>query len=89
MLYLDEVIHERGYPNDIDLIQRRDATWYNFLLVTRGIQGPFLNVGPAGVEEVLQDGLRDMLKPGEQEERARKMILRELGRWIRDRAFRN
>ena len=78
--YLRDIIHERGYSNDIDFVQRRDVAWFDFLLVTQCARGPFLNIGPAGIEEVLQDDSKDTLKPGEQKERTREVTLRELGR---------
>ena len=66
----------------------RVGTWYgmicDFLLITQRVRGPFLNVGPTGVEEVLQDNLEGILKPGEREDEACERIFRELGRQMYD-----
>lgn len=42
-----------------------------------------MNIGPPGVEEILQDDLKEILKPGDREDEARDLIFRELGRWTR------
>jgi hypothetical protein len=82
VVYMEEAIHRLDHPYDIDLAQRRDVVWYDFLLGTQYAPGPFLNTGPEGLEEVLQDDLKDKLTPGKVEDEARKVILQELGRWI-------
>ena len=55
------------------------ARWYDTLLVTQWTSGSFVNVGPPGVEEILQDDLKEILKPGAREEEAREIVFRELG----------
>ena len=80
MSRLDHAIGERRLPYDIRLAQRRDVAWYDFLLVTRTINGRFVNVGLAGLEEVLQDNLKGILKPDKIETEAREVITREFGR---------
>lgn len=40
-----------------------------------------MNVGPSEVEEILQDDLKELLKPGALEDEARDIIFRDLGRW--------
>lgn len=79
--YLGKAIEERDLPYDVKLAQRRDVPWYDFMLVTKWTRGRFMNVGPPGVEEVLQDDLKDLLKAGELEDNARGVLLREFGRW--------
>lgn len=78
--YMENYIHERVFSNSIDLVQCQDASPFDFLLVTQRAYGQFLNTGPPWVEEVLQDDLKDTLKPGVEEERARAVLRREFGR---------
>ena len=50
----------------------------NILFPAQQIRGDFLNIGPPG-EEVIQDDLKDVLKPGKQEERVRQVLLDMFG----------
>lgn len=84
LVNLDKDLTERGLPYDIEFAHRTDVRWNDFLLVTQWISGPFTNLGVPGSSEVTQDDLKDILKPGEEEEEARKVILREYGRWTQD-----
>ena len=54
------------------------------MFVTRRATGRFLNIGPAGIEEVLQDNLKNLLQPGEVEDNAREVVLKEFGGWMCD-----
>ena len=78
--HLEDAIYEHGFACDLDLIRRQGIPWFDFLLTTQITDGPFLNIGPPGVEEVLQDDLKYILRPGELEDTAREKALRELGR---------
>jgi len=79
---LDGVFTDRDYPYSIEFSQRRYEPWDDFLVVTQSITGSFVNVGPTGIDEVVQANLKDVLKSGEGEEKAREVMSRELGRWI-------
>lgn len=74
-----EVIRNGGYPYDAKLMQHRDVPWFDFLLVMQWSSGRFVNIGPDGVEEVLQDNLKNILKPREREDEACKVVLKEFG----------
>jgi len=83
--YLGEAVHKAGGPYEaIKLAQRRDVVWYDFIFVTQRAEGPFMNVGPSGLDEVLQDDLKGIFKPGKEEEEASELLLREFGRWTHD-----
>ena len=88
MWYLLGDFHERGYSDRLQLTQAQDTdpATLDLLVITQGSLGQFLNVGPAGIEEVVQDDLKDTLKPGENEKKVRKVLLREFGRWTHDYA---
>ena len=79
-MYLAEAIRNGDHPYDAELAQRRDVPWYDFLLVTQWTSGRFVNIGPDGVEEVLQDDLKNVLKSGELEDMARKVAFRDFGK---------
>ena len=79
-MHLQNVLDETGYPNEIELAQRRGVSWYGFLFVTQRARGRFVNVRPGGIEEVLQDDLKDKVKPGKLEDAARKRVFEELGK---------
>jgi len=79
--YLSQVIHDHSYPYDIEQVRPQGARLYDTLLVTQWAGGNFVNAGPPGVEEVLQDNLKEILKPGPREDEAREIIFQELGRW--------
>lgn len=79
---LSEVIEELGYPYTIELAQRRYEPWCDFLVVTQWVAGPFLNVGPTGILEVVQANLKDILKAGKREEDVRELMFEKFGRWI-------
>ena len=48
-------------------------------LIIQWSSGRFVNIGPDGVEEVLQDNLKNILKPREREDEACKVVLKEFG----------
>ena len=52
------------------------------LFVTQRIRGDFVNIGPQGSEEVTQDDLKVILKPGEREETVSGMLFEEFNTWI-------
>jgi len=81
--YLERDIQERGHPNDILIAPGQDEQVFDFLLVTQRARGPFLKTGPTWLMEVLQDDLKDVLKSGGREEKARVMLSRDFGRWRR------
>jgi len=88
--YLGEYVHKAGGPyRAIKFAQRRDVAWYDFIYVTQRAEGPFMNVGPSGIDEVLQDDLKGIFKPGKEEEEASELLLREFGRWTHDSVSRN
>jgi len=83
--HLGEAVHKAGGPyKAIKFAQRRDVAWYDFMFVTQRAEGPFMNVGPSGLDEVLQENLKDILTSGKEEEEAREMLLRKFGRWTHD-----
>ena len=47
----------------------------DLLLITQMVRGNFLNIGP---EEVVQADLKDILKLGEHESRAREVLLQKV-----------
>ena len=53
------------------------------MVITQVAKGPFKNHTPKEAE-VVQDSLKDLLKPGEVEEKARELILQVFGRWMHD-----
>ena len=78
-----EFIEEHDYPYDIRLVSCWDPEASYFLLTTQTVCGEFRKdeANLNGVAEV-PDGLKDILKPGEAEERARKAFFKDFGRWI-------
>ena len=84
-MHLTDAILERGYSNDIQYVQTRNATGLDLLIVTQWRRGEFLNTGPEGEEEILQDDLKDLLKPEKEDEEARKVLFREFGKWTYNR----
>ena len=52
----------------------------DLLFVTQRLYGQFLNVGSAG-EEVVQEDLKDVFKPGKQDREVHEILLQELGWW--------
>ena len=77
---LEEAINERGYNWEMEFAQSGNRN-YDLLLVTQRIHGHFMNLGPEGEEEVLQDNLKDILKPGEEEDVARRVLLKDFRGW--------
>ena len=71
-------------PYGIEFTYRADVQWNDFFLVTQWTPGPFMNHGVPGSEEVIQDDLKDILKPEKEEEEAREVILHEFGEWTQD-----
>ena len=82
MCYLLDDIRKQGYSNRLLLTQAQDTdpAALDLLVITQSACGDFLNTGPAGVEEVLQDDLKDMLKPGEQEEKTHEVLLKKFSK---------
>ena len=72
--HLVNVLVIQGYSCDIETVQGRDPMALDLLFVTRTICRQFLNVGSSG-EEVLQDDLKVILKPREQEGKVREVLL--------------
>jgi len=70
-------MNECGHDWEIEFSQHGND---NFLLVTQQIHGQFKNLGPEGEEKVLQDDLKDILIPGEEEDLAHKLFLKDFHR---------
>lgn len=87
--YLLDDISKHGYS--LRLIQALDThpATLDLLVITQGTRGRFPNAGPRGIEGVLQDDLKEILKPGEHEEKVRKVLLQEFGRWTHERVPHN
>ena len=78
-LRLADVIDERRYPYDLELVVPQGASGIEMLLVTQFQNGQFFNVGPPDMEEILQDDLKDRMKAGDREDVARERVFQELG----------
>lgn len=78
--HLASAVEEHNFPYDIEQV-RQGPGWYKTMLVTQWASGSFVNVGPPDVEEIPQDDLKGMLKPGPEEDEARDTVLRDLGWW--------
>ena len=77
--YLMDVLDDHGYDVcNLKIVEGQDPMEFNVLIITQRIHGKFLNVGPPG-EEVLQDDLKDILKPGELEKKVNAVLLEALG----------
>jgi len=61
---LEEAINEHGYDWQVEFGQHHNVRNYDLLLVTQRVYGQFMNHGPVGEEEVLQNDLRDILTSG-------------------------
>ena len=77
---LEDAIQDRGRDWHVEFAPSRGGQDHDFLLVTQRIRGGFINLGPVGEEEVVQDDLKDLLKPGPQEDAAREMLSKHLSR---------
>ena len=75
---LVQILDANHYSCDVTIVQGQDPMELNILFPTQQIRGDFLNIGPPG-EEVIQDNLKDVLKPGQQEERIRQVLLDMFG----------
>lgn len=78
---LEEALQELGYDWEMEFAQNHDHQNHDLLLVTQRIHGRFMNKGPEGVEEVLQNDLKGILKRGKQEDVARRVLLQDFRRW--------
>ena len=81
---LETTIQECGYPAQIEFAQCLATRELDFVVVTQVASGLFENLTP-GELEVVQDNLKDMLKFGKREERAREIIFQVFGKWMHDR----
>ena len=81
MAQLEDTFHLHGYPFNVEFTMNQGIENCDLLLVTQQTTGSLLNLGPEGEEEVLQDDLRDILKPGEWEDEARRKLFEGFGRW--------
>ena len=79
---LEMALNELGYNWEIEFAQHHDDDNHDLMLVTQRIHGRFRNLGPEGEEEVLQDDLKDILKPGIEEDVARKVLLQYFRGWL-------
>ena len=77
--YLPDAIEAHNYPYDIEQVQPQDVVWCETLLITQWANGPFLNIGPPGVEEILQDNLKGVIKHGAREDEAHDTVFQGLG----------
>ena len=76
---LETTIQELGYPAEVEFAPRQVTGESDFVVVTQVAHGLFENFTPQELE-VVQDNLKDMLKPGEREEKAREIIFQVYGR---------
>ena len=82
---MGEYVHKAsGSYRATKFTQCWDVEWYDFIFVTQRAEGPFTNVGTTGIDEVLQDDLKGIFKPGKEEEEASELLLWEFGRWTHD-----
>ena len=85
--HLVNVLVIQGYSCDTKTVQGQDPTALDLLFVTRTICGQFLNVGSS--EEVLQDDLKVISKPREQEGKVREVLFQVFGQWAHNRVSHN
>ena len=75
-------MRDRGYPDNLELVQSKesDDAALDLLVVTKTRVGKFRNTGPPRVEEVVQEDLKNIFKPGRCEKKWIKMLSQEFGR---------
>ena len=73
---------DRGYFDNLELVQGRetDDAALDILVVTKTRHGKFQNTGPPGIDEVVQEDLKNIFKPGRSEMKWTKILFREFGR---------
>ena len=73
---------DRGYVDNLMLVQSKDTddAALDLLVVTKTRIGKFRNTGPLGVEEVVQEDLKNIFKPGRCEKKWIKVLSQEFGR---------
>ena len=81
LMYLTDHFDASGDPYYVKIAPNQDERWVNFMIVTGRVRGTFLNLRSGETEEVLQDDLKDILKYGEREAKACKVISKDLGGW--------
>ena len=72
----------KGYYDNLELVQSRetdDAT-LDILVKTKIKVGRFYNTGPPGIEEVVQEDLKNIFKPGRLEKKWIKILSKDFGR---------
>ena len=71
-----------GHFDNLELVQSRetDDAALDILVITKRRSGKFQNTGPIGVEEVVQEDLRNIFKPGRSEMKWTRKLFQEFGR---------
>jgi hypothetical protein len=82
LMYMVQDIEKYGLDTDLRLVQAQDSdpSAMDLLIVTKRICGEFINSGPAGVEEILEESIKNKLEPADDERNAIDALLEVLGR---------